>query len=61
MVSVSTHQTQSLADNEARQAESLRRYLEYLADELNTTVGALQEFGFDANISVSDDGAAPGN
>ena len=62
MVSVRTQQRQnSLTEDQARQAESLRRYLEYLAGELNTTVESLRENGFDASISISDVGVAPGN
>lgn len=61
MVSVRTQPKVSLSESQAQRAMSLERYLRYLADEFNTTVAALRDYGIDANVSVSGDGAAPGN
>lgn len=61
MVSVSTRPQTTLTESQAQRAMSLERYLRYLADELNTTVAALRDYGIDANVSISGDGVAPGN
>ncbi|MDQ5943601.1 MAG: hypothetical protein QG675_369 [Patescibacteria group bacterium] len=61
MVSVRTHQKKALTEGTDTRAESLHKYLGYLIAEFNSTVDDLRNLGFDASISVSDDGAAPGN
>lgn len=61
MVSVRVQQRVSLSDDQAQRAWLLERHLGDLLSELKTTLDALHDCGFDASISVSDDGAAPGN
>lgn len=61
MVSVRTQQNRALAEGTDTRAESLHKYLGWLMNELNEALVELRKLGIDADISVSDDGVAPGN
>ena len=62
MVTVITRQhARALTDEQARKAEALNRLALDLARELNITLTDLSDLGFTADISISFNGAAPGN